>query len=426
MGKFSDILKESKQEDDAYDSRPELQGVVNKKSFDFISTINENTGKLLGKQWADNVKDNKRFWKKHSPVGSCLGLGKNKCVIGIGASPSFHKNKDVLKRCVNLDGTKSWEERDFITIAANHQYKPLLEMGIQPDFVILVDGSDVVFDQLCRDIPPSGQNTTLITGVHASPKVVRAWTKQGRHIVFYTTGSDDLKKAFRKHINRDPDKHKMDLGGNVLNGAFMMGTMILRSTVFMGVGNDLSFEIGDTIDDQRNGYYADGDYSSNAKLTGTGRDEAASHKRWAGFSLEKRKIYLLNETVGSHKRYNMKLDLVGTSKTLWVYKTWLETTMMSQVNTPAFLNYFNCTEGGILGVMAKNDDDASLKSLDNWFMLDEVCMNQHTGKAMYHTAMLEDAIEIFLEAKRKMSWQTKPIVPPHQLVQSVGGRASQA
>jgi hypothetical protein len=46
------------------------------------------------------------------------------------------------------DGVKSWFDRNFIILASNHQLKPLLNMGIIPDFVMVADASDVVMDQL--------------------------------------------------------------------------------------------------------------------------------------------------------------------------------------------------------------------------------------------------------------------------------------
>lgn len=421
---YSDTLKDGcKTEPTAYANRPELAGIINEKSYDYISIVNKNTGDLLGDEWAANVRHNKKYWRKHVPVTGCKGIAKNKCIIGIGASPSFHKNKDVLKYYVNRDGVRPWEDRDFITIAANHQFKPLLEMGIIPDFVICVDSANTLYDQLCKDIPKDANNTTMITGVHMSPKLVKGWTKQGRPIVFYTTGSPKIFKAFRKHMKRDPKNYKLDLGGNVMNGAFMVGVGVFGSTVFLGVGNDLSFPLSDDIEDQRSSYYADGNYSSNIAGTGSGRDEAKSHKRWAGFTLAKRHILLPKENEG-HKRYNISLDLVGTSHTLWVYKTWLETTMMGQTRENAYLNYFNCTEGGILGVMAREDTDEALKDPENWFMLDEVCKNEHTGKMMYHTTTLEDGINHFLRAKRSLECQRR--LTPSRLVQPVVGMENRA
>jgi hypothetical protein len=395
------------EEQSTYDEYTAIHGVISRNNFDFLGRINTQTIDHFKDMWTGNIKKNKKFWRKHLKLRGLSGLGINKAVIGIGAGPSFKKNKDVLKHYTSLDGIKPWEERDFITIAANHQFKPLLEMGIIPDFVLLVDGSDVVMDQLNKDIPKEALNTQLITGVHASPKVISEWDRQGRGIVFYTTPAPVIRKAVKKHIKRGCDDHQIELGGNVLNGSFMIGCGALKSTIFMGVGNDLSFEIDNDVEKQREGYYSDGDYSTNAEVTGTGRDEGKCSKRWAGYRMERKKIVLLDEPIGSKRRYNFELDIVGTSHTLWVYKTWLETTMMGQTRSAVYFHYFNCTEGGILGVMARDDSDEALPDPKNWYFLDEVCINKHTGRQMYMTAMLEDAIEIFLKNKRSRTWHSQ-------------------
>jgi len=285
-----------------------------------------------------------------------------------------------------------------------------MEMGVIPDFVILVDAADTVYDQLNKDIPEVARNTQLITGAHVSTRILKNWTKQGRHVIFYTTPADFLQEAGKKYKLSRFTENKLEMGGNVLNASFMVGCAVLQSTVFMGVGNDLSFEVKDNLDEQRASYYADGDYSSNAAETGSGRDEGKSPKRWAGYRMEKRKIIRLDEPIGCKARYNFELDVVGTSHTLWVYKTWLETIMLGQLDLPVHLHYFNCTEGGILGVLAKNDEDKEeMRKADNWYFLDEVAINRHTGKQMYMTAMLEDAIEIYLRARRSQkSWDYHP------------------
>ena len=138
--------------------------------------------------------------------------------------------------------------------------------------------------------------------------------------------------------------------------------------------------------------------------------------RWQGLNLERKRIISIDEPIGSLKRYNINLDVVGTSHTLWVYKIWLETTMIGQTNLPTYFHYFNCTEGGVLGVMAKEDDNESLFKEDNWYLLDEVCINKHTGKQMYMTAMLEDAFDIFLKTKRSQVWNEPVAQPANALV----------
>jgi len=402
-----DFLKGNKPEVNPsdYDHRPELHGVIHKDNFDLVNVINKVTVGKFDEEWGENVRKNKKIWRRNPKLRSLKGMGQNKCVIGIGAGPSFKKNCEVLKRTVYDDGIRSWEDRDFITIAANHQFKPLLEMGIIPDFVLLVDaGNDAVYDQLCRDVPDNGKNTTLITGLHVLPKILKDWTRQGRNLALYKTNAPPVTKAFKEHIKSN--HQGVELGGNCLNGAWMIGLSVFQSTVFMGVGNDLSFEIKKDLEERRKSYYHDGDYTTNAKETGSGRDEAASKKQWAGFSLEKKKIITLNKGTWSRDNYNIYLDIVGTSHTLWVYKAWLESTIMSQTQNPTHFHYFNCTEGGILGVMAKNLDKHSMNNPDNWYLFDEVATNVHTGARMYHTAMLSDAVELFKQVKGSQVWHS--------------------
>jgi hypothetical protein len=91
----------------------------------------------------------------------------------------------------------------------------------------------------------------------------------------------------------------------------------------------------------------------------------------------------------------MKLDLVGTSHTLWVYKNWLESTLMRHIKHPVSFHYFNCSEAGILGVMSRCGDSldtAQMRDEHNWYMFDEVCR-------FYHTAMLCDVLPHFEKCK---------------------------
>ena len=89
-----------------YEDMPELEGVINKQNFEFINRISEQTLDLMKDEWAENIAFNKKYWKKHSPLKNCLGIAKNKAIIGVGAGASFNKNKDVLKYFVNKDGIR--------------------------------------------------------------------------------------------------------------------------------------------------------------------------------------------------------------------------------------------------------------------------------------------------------------------------------
>ena len=377
-----------------YEEQEHLHGIIGKSSYDYVTGISKSTRDLLGLLWGKNVKANHKLWKKHKPLNSCIGIGRNKATIGVGAGGSFNKNCDGLKEIVDKDGVKEWPHRDFIIIASNHQFKPLLKMGIIPDFVMLVDASDVTYRQLNEDIPPEGQNTVLITGLHCSPKVLGEWSKQKREILFYASSEPKLCDVFQKEIRKNPYHHKLELGGNTLNAAWMISIVKFQSTVFMAMGNDLCFPNISSADERRKLYYADGDYSTNAPKTGTGRDEAAIEKVWASFKMKKKNLWIPNERC----KYDVELDLAGTSGQLWVYKIWLESTLLGQLNNPVSFHYYNCSEGGILGTMARELDEESLKKAENWYMFDEVCK-------FYHTSMLKDATDDFIKIKDLMRCQ---------------------
>ena len=385
---------------------PEVGKSILKGSWDFIGHSNKGTVKNLEPLWVKNIGLNvkNKLWRKYGSVRKgCFNLGKDKASIGIGAGQSFNINKHVLQDITARDGHKDWQDRNFIIAASNHMFKPLLEMGIIPDFVMLVDGSDVVWNQLTQDIPPEGQNTILLAGLHCSPKVLNEWVRQKRELRFFLTTTKEVQTEFRRATGKHPFRHIVMQGGNVLNTMLTLGLQIFRSQVFMAMGNDLSYPIKDELEAQRISYYADGDYSSNRKGTGTGRDEAAVKKMWLGFRLKQKpfKNYVNQES------YDVELERVGTSYTLWVYKTWLESNMIlnSSRSEEAQITYYNCSEAGILGVMARKDDDKSLNDINNWFLLDETCPK-------WHTATLEDATNQFLKAKEVLKWGMPQDAPP--------------
>ena len=384
----------------SYDETTPLHGVISRQSHNFINMTNTHTIDGLQKEWCaqqtENVKSG--LWKKHGPlIADCVGLFHNKAVIGVGGGQSFNKNKHVLKSIAERDGLRDWNDRAFVICASNHQFRPLLKMGIVPDFVFLVDASDVTYRQLCEDIPHSGQNTTLIVPLSVNPKVVKEWDKQGRTMRFYLGSAPQLMHSFNKDTGLDPQLYKIVNGGNVLNSMWMTASAVMHSKAFIAVGNDLSFELKDKKEDQETGYYADGDYSTNAKVTGTGRDEAKCEKKWLSFQIVPNKI-LSKE----HRSEEIKGgEIVGTSHTLWVYKTWIEEAILiGAENTKSSFHYYNASEGGILGVLAKSTDDAEMKKDENWFMLDEKCNR-------YHTTTLQYAIKQFLQARGALAWQAE-------------------
>lgn len=377
--------------DKLIEKSPLIEHVVSRNSWDYVANSNDGTVNLFLESWCDNIRENvsSRLWKKHRGIATdCIGLGFNKAVIAVGAGQSFNKNRHILKKLHDIDGVRDWEDRDFIIIASNHQYKPLLRMGIIPDFVIAVDESDVIYDQLCTDIPERGRHTTFLAGLQCSNKVLKEWDKQGRDIRFFIPTTKGLGEAFEKVSGKKAKAHLVITGGNVLNTAWTIAQQWLHSSVFITVGNDLSYPLREDPDEQRELYYADGDYSTNAKGTGTGRDEAREHKVWMGYKIQRSPIY----TSKMEDQFTVEIEPVGTTQTLWVYKTWIEGQVVLNMSVPKAYHYYNCSEGGILGVLCKDDTIEGREKEENWFMLDEICKR-------FHTTTLENAVNKFVKAK---------------------------
>jgi hypothetical protein len=204
---------------------------------------------------------------------------------------------------------------------------------------------------------------------------------------------------FRKVTKQNPEPHSMLIGGNVLNCMFLLSLAALGSSSFMALGNDLSYSLDKDVEKRRETYYADGDYQTTQMQEG--RDEAKNAYKWMGFKISRPLIYT------GKGSYSIELDLVGTTHNLWVYKTWIEAWAMANMNrTGLRWHYYNCSEGGMLGVMSRAAGKQSKDS--DWYMIDEVCPR-------WHTMMFEDAVRQFQLAKEVMRWPGGeiPIVAPN-------------
>jgi hypothetical protein len=343
---------------------------------------NDHTVAGLSETWSNNTRKNLKLLKKHGPlVDSFGGFGKNKAVIAVGAGPSFNKNKDVLKAIYNVNLQFPLESQPFLIIASNKMFKPLLKMGIHPHFVVLIDAGDALYPQLCEGIPEKAKNSILITGLHASNKILKQWDKDGGHICFYMIGEDREKKLIRKRTKYDPERLHIHQGGNVLNTLWILTQRFLGCKVYITVGNDLAFEYSEDKEERAKSFYADGDYRLNILNK---RDEAKDKLGWMGFDL--------SESLIEPGKSLCDLRLFGTSKQLWIYKTWMEVQVGIWSAKEKF-HFYNCSESGILGMIAKDMSRDQMYQKDNWFLLDNL-FPKH-----WHTRTLKKACQDFLEAK---------------------------
>lgn len=404
MGTYNDLLERNEA----------LSLILREKEWEKLEASNDATKEALCDLHLKNMEENIRsgLWDKHGPMSFGLyGIGEGKAVIGIGAGPSFNRNSAVLKQVHDFNFSKHLDDQPFLFVCSNHQWKPCMKLGIYPHFIVIVDAGDVLYDQLCKDIPRQAENTILLTGLHTSPKTLKEWDAQGRPIQFYVPSFEMKQELFRDIAKEDPTNFICEEGGNVLNMAWIISRKFMCSSVFITVGNDLAFPADNNPMRRRKNFYADGDYTSNVKNK---RDEARNKMAWMGFEYEYNPILY---------KHVVNLKPFYTSWQLWAYKKWMETQIaLCLGNDPdkAF-HYYNCSESGILGVIAKSMEKKDFDDKSNWMLMDNVFPKR------WHTARLSSAVGQFLKARDAWVDQKAPVIEqPAGIVSRLPGRMDTA
>ncbi|NIV11088.1 MAG: hypothetical protein GWN62_07275, partial [Aliifodinibius sp.] len=93
----------------------------------------------------------------------------------------------------------------------------------------------------------------------------------------------------------------------------------------------MSFERKDSVKEQREGFYADGDYTTNLASK---RDEAAQKHDWMGFEF-------YNNVISPSGRPMIKLSPVRTTGQFLVYKIWVESMVAMNAERPLSFRYYN-------------------------------------------------------------------------------------
>lgn len=361
---------------------PELAGVISERIFDDFDEHCTFGDKLLEIEWAKNDEPNLPLLKKHGSIHHLRGLGKNKAVIAVGAGPSFNNNKRYFYEIAKANQMLPLELQPFIIVASNHMFKPLLKQGVIPHFVCLIDPDDRIYPQLCEDLPADAKKTVLLMDIRASHTIAKEWDEQGRHLGFFLCGNEEAEKRYNE-LTEQPIG-VFPPGGNVINCIWMMSITQFQSTVFIAIGNDCAYPMKDTDDERKKVFYADGQFL-NTKRSG----HLMNKKKRMGFRMHSGNIVGID---GQNKSW-IELEPMLTSPSLYQYKKWVE---IVSFQIEGSWHYFNCSESGILGVLAHDETPDKLQDPENYYMLDDI-------NPRFHTTTLENAVGHFLEARRKLN-----------------------
>lgn len=371
INKYEDLIAES----------PLAAKIISPEMAEAVFASSEGTVKNLIPIWKNNTRKNLALYKKHGSLRSAFnGFCSNKAIIAVGAGPSFNKNKEALKIIYKINLQYPVSDQPFFIIASNKQFKPLLEMGIFPHATILIDAGDALKPQLCDNIPSWARQSILITGMHTSHKILEQWDKHGGLISFFLIGDDEEKLWFESATGQEANQVWISQGGNVMNTLWILANRVFNTKVFIMVGNDLCFKYSTDKAERERSFYADGDYRLNILNK---RDEAKDNYGWMGFDLKPSCI--------EPSRLMIDLELVGMSRQLWLYKTWLEVQSTILADKHKF-HIFNASEYGVCGMIARKYDSASMANKENWFLLDDV-------NKKWTTTTLIEACRRYLEVR---------------------------
>jgi hypothetical protein len=362
------------------ENNPTAAKAIPETAYDWIMDNNEFMDDQMEDMWLKNVDENlDSLYDKCGCVGDgILGLAYNKCVIGIGSGPSYHINNKVLADAYRLNANLELADQPFIFITTNHQFSQCLKDGIHPHFVMAIDATKELNKQLGRIPSQDVENTILIANMYCDPDALKRWVKRGGTVSFFIPENPIVIERFKE--KGDPDLASLQSAGNVMNMMWLASLRFLHSQVFFCVGNDLSFDYTLDVKQRAKSFYADGNIAEDHE-----RNQTKDYMAWQGFKF--------SDSVIDYKP-QIDMELRGTSRQLFQYKLWLELHALNFANSKnTKFSYFNCSEQGILGVLAHDWETESLYKRDNWFLLDEIC-------PWYHTSKLADAVSMFLRWRR--------------------------
>lgn len=251
--------------------------------------INRNTALYFASQWQSNFMENIEFIFKSIPVKSFFNLFKDIPAVVVSAGPSLDKNIRLLKEAKGKS----------VIICVGTALKALLKEGIEPDFVVSIDGSEKNF----KHFEGCSVNSPLLYDLTVYPEILKEY--KGPLIIGRI--ASDFSALFEE---------KLSLEFGSLNAGPSVANLSLDFAYKMGC-NPIVF-IGQDLAYLNNRTHASG--------TTYEKDRINSN------SDEKEYIYV----DGNHE------EKVLTDRVLLSFKTWFE----NYIYTHSDRIYINATEGG--------------------------------------------------------------------------------
>ncbi len=213
--------------------------------LDFINTVTSrklcdyNAIDELAPYWESNSLTNLPDALKSVPLSVIFKSFKDRTGVIVAAGPSLDKNIGQLKKF----------QSKAVIISVGTSLRPLVNNGIKPDIVVVLDASDIVLKQLEGITDTSGM--WLFAEICLSPKIVSMFYPR----VFFF---DSMANPFLSYMlgKETAEKMYLESGGSVANCALDLAVKLgLNPIVFVGqdlcLENDRSHAKGTMHEDKR-------------------------------------------------------------------------------------------------------------------------------------------------------------------------------
>lgn len=139
------------------------------KDYVVTTIINRNTHINFSKIWFEAFLRDIKVMAKSTPINLLEDIHKNKPAVIVSAGPSLEKNVHLLKDV----------QDEFIIITGGRTLKMLLDLGIKPDYVCVIDPIDKTYELMK---PSINSNVPLIFYEGTNPDVAEKYS--GRKYFF--------------------------------------------------------------------------------------------------------------------------------------------------------------------------------------------------------------------------------------------------
>jgi len=196
-----------------------------KQGLDIVEQINEKTAEIYYTTWINNLTENLPTIKQDNNISE-IQKWKRKTAIIIGAGPSFKEKKHIEFLKKNNDKT---------IISTDRMLIPLLKEGVEPDFVVSLDGLEIISQFYDDPLVNKNISTQAIMSVTVSPSLIKRFPNK---IYFYTPMLDTIEKpiSVTNTISQLTKTSVIASGGNVgitcINIAYYLG---YKNILFTGM-----------------------------------------------------------------------------------------------------------------------------------------------------------------------------------------------